>query len=287
MNLIDTHERAPEGPEAQDVRAHLIKILQSRFFASAPRLTRFLDFVVNESLNGREHNLKEYSVALSVFGKPENFDPRLDSSVRVAARQLRARLEQYYSTDGRGDRVRITMKPGEYKPCFYCRQAVAYGAETNGDANRDSEQPVTAIVVDEHRSTRAELAQALDVCGCATQLVTDSADDVLKALSSNSPSFIVTGLTLPGRLNGIELMREVRASSGAGIIGVIPIETNPVILRDLAAVEPDAVIVRPVRIADVKVALQLAGARLRNGAHGSPIPHRTPLALELAPALSR
>ena len=55
---------------------------------------------------------------MSVFDKPESFDPRFDPIVRVEAGRLRARLKQYYDTDGREDSLFIELPKGSYVPRF-------------------------------------------------------------------------------------------------------------------------------------------------------------------------
>ena len=96
------------------IRVHLAKILASPRFANSERLTRFLSFSVEEALAGRAENLKEYTLALEVFDKAASHDPGADPIVRVEARRLRARLKEYYETEGRGDSIRIDIPKGAY-----------------------------------------------------------------------------------------------------------------------------------------------------------------------------
>lgn len=103
---------------AQAVRAQLDRILNSRAFARSPRISRFLTFVVEQTLQGQEEKLKEYLLGVEVFGRMESFDPRIDSIVRVEARRLRYKLEKYYETEGREDAVFIQLRKGCYVPIF-------------------------------------------------------------------------------------------------------------------------------------------------------------------------
>src|SRR3982751_488898 len=109
------------APSPDDVRAQLRRMLQCKFFRHSPRLSRFFTFTVEQAVAGCEQRLKEYSIALEVFGKPDTFDPRMDSAVRVAARQLRAKIDLYYLTEGSQDPVLIRYRPGDYIPKFYYR----------------------------------------------------------------------------------------------------------------------------------------------------------------------
>lgn len=100
------------------VKAHLERVICSRQFCNAPRLSRFLSYVVEERLAGRVDRLKGYTIGLEVFDRPEDFDPQTDTIVRVQARALRQKLDQYYAQDGAQDPVRISIAKGSYEPTF-------------------------------------------------------------------------------------------------------------------------------------------------------------------------
>src|SRR5579884_3095290 len=106
------------GVPVAQIRAELDRILRSRVFIHSHRIRRFLQFVVEECLNGRHHRLKEYLIGMEVFNREESFDPRVDSIVRVEARRLRAKLEEYYATEGAGNEMRIHLRKGSYVPVF-------------------------------------------------------------------------------------------------------------------------------------------------------------------------
>ena len=72
-------------------------------FRRKPRVRSFLEYTVRQTLDQQHAKLKEYSIAVEVFGRPEGFDPRLDSIVRVEARRLRSTVELYYDQEGRAD----------------------------------------------------------------------------------------------------------------------------------------------------------------------------------------
>ena len=78
-------------------------MLASPAFVNAGRLSRMLRFVVERTLDGQGDQLKEYLLGVEVFDRPSEYDPRLDSIVRVEARRLRAKLAEYYEADGAGD----------------------------------------------------------------------------------------------------------------------------------------------------------------------------------------
>src|SRR5262245_34177502 len=100
------------------VRAELARILSSACFSHAPSLKRFLAHIVESTLEGRSEELKEYSLGVDVFGRGDAFDPKLDTIVRVQARRLRTKLQEYYASEGRDDEVVIALEKGGYVPEF-------------------------------------------------------------------------------------------------------------------------------------------------------------------------
>jgi hypothetical protein len=81
-------------------------------------LVRLLTFVCERHFQGGIGDLKEYRIAVEVLGRPPDFDPQVDTIVRVTAHALRKRLEEYYRTAGANHQVRICLPPGHYVPKF-------------------------------------------------------------------------------------------------------------------------------------------------------------------------
>src|SRR5262245_8084227 len=100
------------------IRAQLEKILASEAFTRADRMSRFLRFIVQETLKGRGAQLKEYLIGVEVFDRDATYDPRTDPVVRGEARRLRAKLMEYYEHEGRDDAVRIQLPKGSYAVVF-------------------------------------------------------------------------------------------------------------------------------------------------------------------------
>jgi TolB-like protein len=101
-----------------DVRRQLERILGSEAFAGAGRHSRVLRYLVERTLAGEGDQLKEYVLGTEVFDRPDSYDPRIDSIVRVEIRRLRSRLDDYYRRAGANDPVRITIPRGAYIPVF-------------------------------------------------------------------------------------------------------------------------------------------------------------------------
>jgi tetratricopeptide (TPR) repeat protein len=109
------------GPEA--IRNALEKLVTSAQMESSPSLCRFLRYVVQETLEGRGGAIKEYSLGAEVFGRGDDFDPRIDPIVRVQARNLRARMAKYYEGPGATEAVIIDLPKRTYVPVFSAREA--------------------------------------------------------------------------------------------------------------------------------------------------------------------
>jgi hypothetical protein len=97
--------------------AQLEKILRSRPLQGSETLRMLLRFIVLRAIDGQE-NLKEYVIATEVFGRGSDFNPRIDSVVRVQAGRLRSKLLEYYVTEGQDDPVVIELPKGHYAPVF-------------------------------------------------------------------------------------------------------------------------------------------------------------------------
>ena len=105
-------------PSADAVVAAVDRIVASQAFQGAGRSGSLLRFLVDETLNGRADQLKEYTLGAEALGRGAAFDPRTDSIARVEASRLRQRLEHYYATEGRAEPLRIGLPRGSYVPRF-------------------------------------------------------------------------------------------------------------------------------------------------------------------------
>ncbi len=115
------------------VRKQLDRILCSPGFVRNERLSRFLRFVVQQHLDGRTGEIKESVVGVEVFGRAPGYDTRSDSVVRTEAAKLRARLTEYYSSEGASDLIRIELPKGAYTPVFHHQEAVREAAAIASD----------------------------------------------------------------------------------------------------------------------------------------------------------
>jgi hypothetical protein len=116
-------------------RAELDDLLSSGVLGRTNNLVRFLAFVCEKYFEGNVDEIKEYSIAVQVLGRPKDFDPQADTIVRVTAHALRKRLEEYYRTAGAKHQVRICLPSGHYVPKFIHESgSVSPKIDSNGDS---------------------------------------------------------------------------------------------------------------------------------------------------------
>ena len=104
-------------------RSVVAKVLGSVTFHKATRLKQLLRYLCEQELAGRGGELREHDIGVHVFGRSESFEPSEDSIVRASVRQLRAKLLEYYSTEGADALWQIDIPKGSYVPVFLPRQA--------------------------------------------------------------------------------------------------------------------------------------------------------------------
>src|SRR6266516_3229022 len=113
------------SPPPDEVRAELERILGSQALGGADQLKRLLRLADERTLNGRPELLKEYNLGLEVFQRPPDYDPKIDPIVRVQARRLRSKLDEYYASEGAYASLVIQIPKGAYVPVFEARRSAA------------------------------------------------------------------------------------------------------------------------------------------------------------------
>ena len=101
--------------------AQIEKLLASHTLHGSESLCKLLRYLANHSLDHPGTSPKEYQIATEVFGRQKDFDPHLDSMVRVQAGRLRAKLAEYYGSEGAEDSSLVEMPKGNYLLTFHPR----------------------------------------------------------------------------------------------------------------------------------------------------------------------
>lgn len=108
-----------------DYQSQIEKLLASRSLHSSESLRKLLQYLADHSSKNPGIAPKEYQIATEVFGRREDFDPHLDSMVRVQAARLRAKLAEYYASEGAGDIVVVELPKGTYALSYHERAPMA------------------------------------------------------------------------------------------------------------------------------------------------------------------
>jgi adenylate cyclase len=108
----------PESISSVEIHEQLERILASKVFKNSARLQRFLRLAVERTLAGQTDQLKEYAVGRDVFDRGADYDPRMDSIVRVEARRLRRKLREYYRAAESPQSLTIQFPRGSYVAQF-------------------------------------------------------------------------------------------------------------------------------------------------------------------------
>ncbi|MGA3202213.1 MAG: helix-turn-helix domain-containing protein [Bryobacteraceae bacterium] len=97
------------------------RIVNSEVLRGSESLCQLLGYLASHSVGERGHSVKEYQIATEVFGRAADFDPRLDSTVRVQTSRLRAKLAEYYAGPGAHDDVIVEIPRGAYSVTVHAR----------------------------------------------------------------------------------------------------------------------------------------------------------------------
>lgn len=93
-------------------------VVESRHFVRSPLLSKFLLYVVTETLEGRQEEITEHQIGVRVFGRQASYRTVEDNIVRNYARQLRKRLAEYFADADSKKTIRIEIPVGGYVPVF-------------------------------------------------------------------------------------------------------------------------------------------------------------------------
>jgi hypothetical protein len=114
-------------------QAEIEKLVASHALHGSESLCKLLRYLGKQAIEHPGVAVKEYQIATEVFGRQADFDPQLDSMVRVQAGRLRTKLTEYYNTEGAADRLVVELPKGSYAVAFH-EKAAAAAVHGNGSA---------------------------------------------------------------------------------------------------------------------------------------------------------
>jgi len=110
--------------EREALHSQIEKLNRSAVLHGSESLCKLLKYLGEHSLDSPGTSLKEYQIATEVFGRPADFDSRVDSTVRVQTGRLRSKLAEYYAGEGASDRLVIEIPKGAYSLTYHMRSPV-------------------------------------------------------------------------------------------------------------------------------------------------------------------
>jgi hypothetical protein len=108
-SMTTQNAEIPRDERERELRA----LLQSGLVRENTDLHALLSYLGKKALENGD-SLKEYTIGVEALGKPNDYDPRLDPTVRVDISKLRAKLREYYQNEGAARAVHLEIPRGAY-----------------------------------------------------------------------------------------------------------------------------------------------------------------------------
>lgn len=238
--------------ETAQIQQQLARILASESFTKSPQLSRFLRFCIERVVLGRQDELKEQVLGVEVFRRSASFDPRVDPIVRVEARRLRSKLEEYYAGDGRFDPLVIYFQRGDYVPRFARASATT---EKAGPA-------LTAriLIVEDERLVARDLENRLRAHGYTISGSAASGDGAIEAVERLHPDLVLMDIALAGPMRGTEAAKRIWQRWHIPVVYLTAF-SDAVVLEDMRGAEPYGYVLKPFEPRQLHAVLQLALSR--------------------------
>lgn len=125
---LDRHECGVALKVATDLNAsereqkELDWLLSSGVLGRSHNLAQMLKFICERHFEGQANLINEHALAVEALGRRSDFNPQVDTIVRVTAHQLRKRLQEIYTGAGASRPVQIHIPTGQYAPAFVYKE---------------------------------------------------------------------------------------------------------------------------------------------------------------------
>ena len=106
------------SPSPTEKHEALDEVLRSATFFRADQLRNFLRYICEMEFAGRGNELCESLIGVEAFGRPADYSPTEDASVRRRAGDLRDKLQEVYATELADSPIRIELPKGKFVPRF-------------------------------------------------------------------------------------------------------------------------------------------------------------------------
>ncbi|MGA9812958.1 MAG: hypothetical protein WBQ64_09295 [Terriglobales bacterium] len=142
-----------QSSERERCLGQIDKLVNSQVLHGSESLCKLLRYLAEHALDHPGSSLKEYQIATEVFGRPHDFDPQHDSTIRVQAGRLRLKLAEYYSTEGAEDNLVVEVPKGTYVVSFHQRAAgpvrvrSARGRDLESEGKGPRQWPMVPVIL--------------------------------------------------------------------------------------------------------------------------------------------
>jgi len=153
MQTLDNAQVSETSPEFRDLAA---RIASSQALAKSARLRELFLYLFEHTISGDSQALREQNIGEEVFSRSRGYDTGADNIVRVSVFQLRKKLDQYFSSEGREEPWVITIPKGHYRVEFHPKSS---------PSTRDPASPLTrsALASPQHWPSRSWLLAAVSL----------------------------------------------------------------------------------------------------------------------------
>ena len=122
--------------------AEVERLVASHTLHGSESLCKLLRYLARQAVEHPGVPVKEYQIATEVFGRQADFDPQLDSMVRVQAGRLRSKLGEYYSSEGASDQTIVEIPKGSYAVVIHDR-ATAPPSNGHSESHQNGAKQIT------------------------------------------------------------------------------------------------------------------------------------------------
>jgi hypothetical protein len=112
-------------------REELSWLLTSGVLGRANNAVRVLTCVCEKYFENQLDQINEHTIAIEALGRRSDFDPQVDTIVRVTIHSLRKRLLEVYQNEGASRPVHILIPAGNYAPSFIHKEADSGAGQSN------------------------------------------------------------------------------------------------------------------------------------------------------------
>ena len=123
---------------------YLKRVLQCETLKGSPNLRRLLEYIGTRSLYGTGNGLKEYTIGVEALDRNEDFDPKIDTIVRVQIHRLREKLSRFYLGEGSQDKILITIPRGHYYVEFISAKSPSASSSALSEFNGQVDSAIDA-----------------------------------------------------------------------------------------------------------------------------------------------